>query len=190
MRVSDALTLPFEDGSFDVLIMAQVLLYVDDVPRALAEAIRVLKPGGRLLVCDTDWDSLVVHTTDPSRFERIREACCSTFVDAHLPPKLAGLLTHAGFRVAELRTVPMASVGQCASPASSWVGNWAFNVVPAKARAYGLPESDVDGWLKEQRSLSSEGAFFACVHRFLFLAFKPKPASAPYNHRLKTRGRQ
>ena len=41
--------LPLADDSFDVVVSTLVLCTVDDVPTALAELRRVLKPGGRLL---------------------------------------------------------------------------------------------------------------------------------------------
>jgi ubiquinone/menaquinone biosynthesis C-methylase UbiE len=41
--------LPFEDDAFDTIVSTLVLCGVDDQPRALREARRVLRPGGRLL---------------------------------------------------------------------------------------------------------------------------------------------
>jgi SAM-dependent methyltransferase len=46
--VGDALQLPFPDGSFDAVTMNFGILHVSQPERALAEATRVLVPGGRL----------------------------------------------------------------------------------------------------------------------------------------------
>ena len=43
---ADATALPFPDGSFDAVVSTQVYEYVADIPAALAEARRVLAPGG------------------------------------------------------------------------------------------------------------------------------------------------
>ena len=65
-RTGDALALPFPDEHFDVAVCTQVYEYVEDVAAALAEARRVLRTGGRLLVLDTDWDSIVWHSATGS----------------------------------------------------------------------------------------------------------------------------
>jgi ubiquinone/menaquinone biosynthesis C-methylase UbiE len=46
--VADAEELPFDDGSFDLVVAFNVLSCVGDVGQAVAEASRVLAPGGRL----------------------------------------------------------------------------------------------------------------------------------------------
>lgn len=45
---ADAHALPFEDEVFDTVLVTQVLCTVDHPDRALAEAFRVVKPGGQL----------------------------------------------------------------------------------------------------------------------------------------------
>lgn len=52
VRLGDIHNLPFQRDSFDVVTIHQVLHYLDDPERAVAEAARVLRPGGRLLVVD------------------------------------------------------------------------------------------------------------------------------------------
>lgn len=48
----DMLNLPFEDGSFDMVTVGFGLRNVNDLPRAIAEAHRVLAPGGRFASLD------------------------------------------------------------------------------------------------------------------------------------------
>ena len=48
----DAMNLPFEDNSFDAYTISFGIRNVTDIQKALAEAYRVLKPGGRLLILE------------------------------------------------------------------------------------------------------------------------------------------
>jgi ubiquinone/menaquinone biosynthesis C-methylase UbiE/DNA-binding transcriptional ArsR family regulator len=52
VRQGDLYDLPLGNDSFDVVILHQVLHFLDDGGRAIKEAARVLRPGGRLLVVD------------------------------------------------------------------------------------------------------------------------------------------
>jgi demethylmenaquinone methyltransferase/2-methoxy-6-polyprenyl-1,4-benzoquinol methylase len=49
----DALRLPFPAGTFDAVTSGFLMRNVTDVERALAEQLRVLKPGGRVVCLDT-----------------------------------------------------------------------------------------------------------------------------------------
>ena len=52
LRCADAQELPFEDHAFDAVVLSLILSVVPDGGRALAEAVRVTRPGGRLVVLD------------------------------------------------------------------------------------------------------------------------------------------
>jgi len=78
--MADALAMPFEDGSFDVVTVAFGLRNMADWGKAVAEMRRVLKPGGHLLVLD---------------FSLPRGPLCAPyrFYLHRVLPKLAGWLT-------------------------------------------------------------------------------------------------
>jgi SAM-dependent methyltransferase len=60
--------LPFQDEQFDAAIFNASFHYVEDAAAALAEALRCVKPGGRLIICDTPW-----YSCDESGYEMVRE---------------------------------------------------------------------------------------------------------------------
>lgn len=97
----DALDLPFEDGSFDRIIAAEVLEHIPDDIAAIGELARVLAPGGRIAV------------TVPSSFpERVNWWLDSEYHDTpggHVriygKRQLAGRLRGAGLMVRGSRRV-------------------------------------------------------------------------------------
>ena len=99
----------FPDQHFDVAVCTQVYEYVEDIAAALAEARRVLRSGGRLLVLDTDWDSIVWHSGDRGRMNRVLAAWNEHLAD--LPRRLPRLLRAAGLEPTESAIIPILNVG-------------------------------------------------------------------------------
>jgi demethylmenaquinone methyltransferase/2-methoxy-6-polyprenyl-1,4-benzoquinol methylase len=50
---ADAMNLPFRDTRFDAVVSGYLVRNVIDIPRSLSEQMRVLKPGGRIVILDT-----------------------------------------------------------------------------------------------------------------------------------------
>jgi len=165
----DANALPLADASVDVAVATQVYEYVADMPGALAELHRVLKPGGRAFILDTDWDSVVCHTEDRERMRRVLEAWDEHLVDPHLPARLRPLLREAGFTAIGVRAIPIVD-----GDLRSWC--YAGSMLPAIAGfvvgRQGITQAEADAWLAEQRALSEQRAFFFSLNRYLFSAVR------------------
>jgi ubiquinone/menaquinone biosynthesis C-methylase UbiE len=56
--------LPLADASFDVCRASRLLEHVPDPRSALAEMVRATRSGGRIVVFDIDWDTLVIDHPD------------------------------------------------------------------------------------------------------------------------------
>ena len=50
-RTADAERLPYEDGTFDIVVGHAVIHHLPDVEQAFREMLRVLNPGGRVVIC-------------------------------------------------------------------------------------------------------------------------------------------
>jgi SAM-dependent methyltransferase len=65
LQQADVTALPFEDASFDHVLMWGVLMHIPEAKKALSELSRVLKPGGKLVLSETNARSLEVTFLEP-----------------------------------------------------------------------------------------------------------------------------
>jgi SAM-dependent methyltransferase len=63
VRVAGAEVLPFPDASFSAALSQLVLSFVGDAPRMMAEAMRVLRPGGTIAACTWEADGFAMSRT-------------------------------------------------------------------------------------------------------------------------------
>ena len=163
----NACALPFGEETFDAVVATQVYEYVRDMPAALGEAFRVLRPGGRLLVLDTDWGSIVWQSRDAERMRHVLAAWEEHLVDPHLPRRLTGLLSAAGFSVARRAAIPMLNAGYDPNTLSAGMIGFIAAFVPGRQ---GLNERDARDWVEDITTLGDD--YFFSLNRYLFLAVK------------------
>lgn len=94
---ADIEELPFPDESFDVVISNCVINLSPNKPKALAEAARVLRPGGRLAVTD-----IVLSAPLPPAWRSDPELWCACIGGALLADEYRRYLTVAGLEAAEV----------------------------------------------------------------------------------------
>jgi arsenite methyltransferase len=169
-QLGDAATLPAEQDSTDIITCIQLLLYVEDVAQILHEFLRVLRPGGRLFVIETDWRSAVVGSNDDALTEKIVAAWDQVVPNARLPARLIPLLKESGFDSIAVHAIPIVStahepdgfsmtmLAQCAATACE------LDIISQEQR---------QKWLAELQDRGDRGEFFFSFNRFLFSAAKP-----------------
>lgn len=98
LGIADATDLPFNDASFDTVTSTLALCTIPDPSGALAEARRVLRPGGRFILLD--------HVRSPSLpvriVQRLLDPLFDRFEGDHLLREPVDLLRAARFHVDEL----------------------------------------------------------------------------------------
>ena len=157
--------IPYPDGTFDAAVSTQVLEYVTDIPRALAEIRRVLRPGGRVLLLDTDWDSVVWHSTDPARMDRVLAAWAEHLIDPWLPRTLQGSLRRAGFAPEPPAVVPLLNVGFSDAIFSARAIRLISGYVPGHRD---VTQAEAEAWAEDLHAMGDD--YFFSLNRYLFLA--------------------
>lgn len=168
VRQGDATALELPDASVDFVVAAQVYSYVPDVACAVAEVARVLRPGGRLAVLETDWDLCTYASSDPALTRRVLDARATHFAHPHLPRELHGLMRAAGLTLARCEAVPL--IETRFDPESFGAG--LLPVARSAALKAGLDPSAVERWVADIRSRTDDGAYFFATFRFVFVALR------------------
>ena len=151
-RTADAEALPFEDATFDLVVGHAVLHQLSDVPKAFAEAFRVLRPGGALVIAGepTRFGFRVVDVAKRStatlfktlggrlglvrEVDRDPEQALEAQIELHEfhPKTIANWARAAGFEGLKIRTEELAS----------GIFGWSARTLEALARPGLLPS----GW--------------------------------------------
>jgi ubiquinone/menaquinone biosynthesis C-methylase UbiE len=102
---ADGRALPFTDGEYDVVVFHTSLCHIPNPELALAEANRLLRPGGLLVIFDGDYVTTSVAIGDFDPLQACVDASVSALVhDRWLVRKLQALVRSAGFTILRFRS--------------------------------------------------------------------------------------
>ena len=168
LQLGDAVQLPYPDSTFTAVLVSAVYSYVTDLAKALAELRRVLRPGGRALIIDLDWDTLVWHSTNPVLMSRIISVWQAQYADPHLPRGLAPRLRQADFQLEQLEANVMLS-----TEIDPYVEGVTRLMSAAAPGHQDITAEEVADWEADLQQLASSGAYFFSLNQYLFLVRKP-----------------
>jgi ubiquinone/menaquinone biosynthesis C-methylase UbiE len=165
----DGRALPFDGSAFDIVVFDSVLSHISEPDRALAEAFRVLRPGGVLGAFDGDYATTTVALGDHDPLQACANATMANSVtDRWVVRRLPALARGCGFEDARFRShgfVETAGEGYMLT-----VVDRGADILYA-ARQIG---SDTAKALKaEARRRLSEGTFFGHIAYGSLIARKP-----------------
>ena len=170
LHLADAADLPLDDGAFDAATAAQLLCFLPEPDRALAEMARILRPGGRLAILDSDWGSLVWNCRDRALMDRTVALLTGEYADAHVPRSLSRRLEAAGFRITARRSF---AVLNWAPDAESYAGQTAGFVEAMMAASPDFTADDWAAFQADQQAVAEAGEFMFSLNRYVFCAEKP-----------------
>lgn len=161
--------LPLQDGEADKAVAVQVLEYLPDIPAAMRETHRVLRPGGRFVAVDTGFETLDWFSTDKARMKRMQDAWNHHYTEARVAALWSGLCADAGFSAVEME--PFTICDTSLKP-----DGLAFMLLHLMSR-YAcdndhVPQEDAQAWFDEQVGLAKEGRFFFSLTYYRMSAIK------------------
>lgn len=171
-RVSNATALPAESMQFDVAVSTQVIEYVADADAALGEIARVLRPGGRAIIVDTDFDSWVWHATDAERMTQIMKGWEMHCADPRLPRTLIPRLRAVGLQLVDVEGYPIINTTYCSRDFSHGLSHLIGDFLLTR----GFEKRILNDWLADLLETEQRSASFFSLNRYFFAVEKVSSA--------------
>ncbi|RIK40949.1 MAG: hypothetical protein DCC55_13395 [Chloroflexi bacterium] len=168
-ETGDALALDFANNTFDHCRMERVLMFIADASQAIAEMVRVVRPGGRIALFEFDLDAFMINGGDKMLTRRIVHLFADSMPNGQLGRRLPFLLREAG--LTEVISVPLL----CEHPFVHFQGVFAGTVSKAVA-ASDLSPAEADAWWGDLNNAMTTSSFYAAMPGYVVAGLKQSPS--------------
>jgi ubiquinone/menaquinone biosynthesis C-methylase UbiE len=167
-RVADALALPFAAQTFDAVRGERLFQHLPDPRAALAEMLRVTRPGGWIVVLDTDYSSFTVDSDQTDLERRLALAAAQSVLSGYVARKLYRMFTDQGLAAISVTVRPVALTSYADARGAL------LDLIEPGALASGIvTEEQLHAWHAELEQADARNAFFACTNMMLVAGCKP-----------------
>jgi ubiquinone/menaquinone biosynthesis C-methylase UbiE len=168
-RVSSVYQLDFADNTFDGCRAERVFQHLDNPRQALTEMIRVVKAGGKVVVFDPDWETLVIDAADHALTRKILNFRCDTFRNGWSGRQFVGLFKT--YALQDVNLVMSTVVNDDYHLTDQIYGLQRYaNEAPA---AGAVSADEATRWLNDLEQRHQAGRFFAAGMGFMVSGRKP-----------------
>jgi ubiquinone/menaquinone biosynthesis C-methylase UbiE len=158
-------SLPFPDNSFDRALAARVLLHVSDPIQAIRELKRVVKPAGRVVVMDWDYDTVTVDSPDREMTRKILH----WRNDHHGGNNWSGRQLWRQMNEAGLHDITVHPCVLVAYDESYGLTQSLWRAAQVACEGGAITEKEKDEWINELKTRIQLGTFFASIVYFIVL---------------------
>ncbi|MFF7643876.1 methyltransferase domain-containing protein [Streptomyces canus] len=162
-RVAGAYELPFADATMDGCRADKVFHELGDPELALAEARRILVPGGRIVLAGQDWDTFVIDSDHPALTRAIVHARADLVPGPRAARRYRNLLLAAGFEEVTVEVHTGVFTGPAMLPVLVGLAEGACS-------AGAVSRGQADVWITEQRARAEADRMFLALPMFVAAA--------------------
>jgi len=161
----EAESLPYPKASFDAAIAARLLLHVADPDMVIREMKRVVKPGGRIIVMDWDFDTVTVDHPDRELTRRLLH----WRNDHHGGNNWSGRQLWRRMRAAGFQNLSVKPWISVAHGETDGLTHSLWRAAQVACEAGAISPIEQEEWVNELKSRIQAGTFFASIVYFIVM---------------------
>jgi ubiquinone/menaquinone biosynthesis C-methylase UbiE len=161
---ADAVAQPFPDESFDCIRTERVLMYIQDIQKVLGEFRRLLKPAGKVLIFDFDWDATVIAHKDKRLTRRIVHYASDCFPNGRIGSELFPLMRRAGFKNVMVKPISFSGNSQVLQNITKIIYE---GILQTGISNNIFAQSEIDNWWETLDEDAKEGSLFMSYQGFI-----------------------